>query len=95
MNQRSISIIILILFFGTMLGSLFGELLGWILPESVVKDFFLKSVNFNLAGLIGNQSGVIVLDLIMISIQLGIKLTFNFCSIIGFSASYYFLRYFR
>ena len=44
MNKRSISIIILILFFGTMLGSLFGELLGWILPESVVKDFFLKTV---------------------------------------------------
>ena len=95
MNKRSISIIVLILFFGTMFGSLFGELLGWILPESVVKDFFLKSVDFKLAGLIGNQSGVITLDLIIITIQFGIKLTFNFCSIIGFSASYYFLRYFR
>ena len=78
-----------------MLGSIFGELIGWILPESVVKEFFLKSINFSLGGLIGDQNGVINLNLVMVSIQFGLKLTFNFCSIIGFSAAYYFLRYFR
>jgi len=95
MKKRSISLITLILFFGTMLGSIFGELIGWILPESVVKEFFLKSINFSLGGLIGDQNGVINLNLVMVSIQFGLKLTFNFCSIIGFSAAYYFLRYFR
>ena len=40
MKKRSISIIVLILFFGTFIGTLLGELLGWLLPESVVKDFF-------------------------------------------------------
>ena len=95
MKKRSLSIIMIILFFGTMLGSIFGELIGWILPESVVKEFFLKSINFSLGGLIGDQNGVINLNLVMVSIQFGLKLTFNFCSIIGFSAAYYFLRYFR
>ena len=95
MKKRSLSLIMIILFFGTMLGSIFGELIGWILPESVVKEFFLKSIDFSLGGLIGNDSGVINLNLIMISLQFGMKLTFNFCSIIGFSSAYYFLRYFR
>ena len=95
MNKRSISVIILILFFGTLFGTLIGELLGFLLPDSVVKEFFLKSIDFNLGGLVGSETGVIILDLIMLSIQFGLTLTFNFTSIIGFASAYYFLRYFR
>ena len=76
MKKRSLSINHDYSFFGTMLGSIFGELIGWILPESVVKEFFLKSIDFSLGGLIGNDSGVINLNLIMISLQFGMKLTF-------------------
>ena len=92
MNKRSISIIVLTLFIGTFVGTLLGELLAWILPESVVRDFFLKSVNFTLGGYRGET---LSLDLIMFSIQFGLKVTFNFTSIIGFATAYYFLRYFR
>ena len=95
MNKRSISVIILILFFGTLFGTLIGELLAFVLPDSVVKEFFLKSIDFNLGGLVGSETGVITLDLIMLSIQFGLRLTFNFTSIIGFASAYYFLRYFR
>ena len=95
MNKRSISVIILILFFGTLFGTLVGELLGFLLPDSVVKEFFLKSIDFNLGGLVGSETGVITLDLIMLSIQFGLTLTFNFTSIVGFASAYYFLRYFR
>jgi len=95
MNKRSLSIIILILFFGTLFGTLLGELLSWILPDSVVREFFLKSINFNLGGIVGNDIGVITLDLIMLTLKFGLNLTFNFTSIIGFAAAYYFLRYFR
>jgi len=95
MNKRSISIIALVLLFGTLFGTLLGELLGWALPDSVVKEFFLKSIDFNLAGLVGSETGVITLDLIMITLQFGLTLTFNFSSIVGFAAAYYFLRYFR
>ena len=95
MNKRSIGIIVLVLFFGTLLGTLLGELLGWVLPDSVVREFFLRSVDFSLAGLTPNGSGVISLDLIMFSVQFGLSITFNFTSIIGFSVAYYFLRYFR
>ena len=92
MKKRSISIIVLILFFGTFIGTLLVELLGWLLPESVVKDFFLKSVNFSLGGYRGEP---VSLDFIMFVFKFGLKVTFNFTSIIGFATSYYFLRYFR
>ena len=85
MNKRSIGVIVL---FGTLL----GELLGWMLPESVVKDFFLKSIDFSLGGYRGEP---LSLDFIMIAIKFGLTLTFNFTSIICFTTAYYFLRYFR
>ena len=95
LNKRSLSIIVLILFFGTLFGTLLGELLAWILPDSVVKEFFLKSINFNLGSVVGNEAGVVSLDLVMLTIKFGLNLTFNFTSIIGFATAYYFLRYFR
>lgn len=95
MNKRSITLIILILFVGAMAGTLVGELFGWILPEGVVKDFFLTSVSFDLGGLVGNESGVIVLDIIMFTLKFGLSIKINFISIIGIASSYYFLRYFR
>lgn len=95
MNKRAVSVILMILFFGTLFGTLLGEFFGWVLPDSVVREFFLKSVDFNLAGLVGNKTGVITLDLIMFTFQFGLALTFNFTSIIGFAVAYYFLRYFR
>ena len=67
MKKRSVSIIILVLFFGTFFGTLSGELLGWLLPESVVKDFFLKSINFSLGGYRGEP---MTLDFIMFVIKL-------------------------
>jgi len=91
MNKRSIGVIVLILFFGTLFGTLLGEFLGWMLPESVVKDFFLKSIDFSLGGYKGEP---LSLDFIMMAIKFGLKLTFYFTSIIGFSTAYYFLRYF-
>ena len=95
MTKRSLALIALTLFVGAMAGTLTGELFGWILPEGVVKDFFLTSVTFDLAGLVGNESGVIVLDLIMFTLKFGLSLKINFISIIGLASAYYFLRYFR
>ncbi len=95
MSKRDISVILIVLFFGTLLGTLLGEFLAWVLPDSVVREFFLKSVEFNLAGLVGNETGVLVIDLIMFTLKFGLTLTFNFTSILGFVVAYYFLRYFR
>ncbi len=95
MNKRQLSLVFIILMIGAMIGTILGQILGWILPESVVKDFFLLSINFSLGGLVGSESGVINLDLGFITIQFGLSLTINFTTIIGLATSYYFLRYFR
>jgi len=78
-----------------LIGSLIGQLLGWILPEGVVKDLFLLGVSFDLAGLVGNEPGVVVIDLIIITFKFGVSIAFNFTSLIGLATAYYFLRFFR
>ncbi len=95
MKKRSWGYITLGLVAGAMIGSLLGNLLGWILPEGVVKDFFLLGVSFDLAGLVGNESGVIVIDLIIVTFKFGLSIALNFTSLIGLATAYYFLRYFR
>ncbi len=95
MAKRSLTLVLITLLIGAMGGTLVGELLGWILPAGVVKDFFLTSVSFDLGGLVGQDSGVIVLDLIMFTLKFGLSLKINFTSIIGLAGAYYFLRYFR
>jgi hypothetical protein len=95
LDKRSLSVIVLTLFFGTLFGTLLGELLGWILPDRVVREFFLKSIEFNLGSIVGDEVDVVSLDLVMLIVKFGLTLTFNFTSIIGFATAYYFLRYFR
>ena len=94
-KARSISLIFLVLLFGAMMGTFLGELLGFLLPPGVVKDFFLTSVYFNLAGLFGNATGVVTIDLVMFVLKLGLEITINFASIIGLATAYYFLRFYR
>ncbi|MBT3299240.1 MAG: DUF4321 domain-containing protein [Candidatus Marinimicrobia bacterium] len=95
MNKRNISLIIVGLFLGAAFGGLVGELLGNFLPDGVVKDFFLTDFGFDLGGWAGNELGVIILDLKVITLKFGLAIRINFMSMIGFATAYYFLRYFR
>lgn len=95
MNKRNLSLIIVGLFIGAAIGGVVGNLLGWVLPEGVVKDFFLTSLSLDLGGLSGNEMGVLVLDLKIITLKFGLAMNFNFTSIIGLTSAYYILRYFR
>jgi len=83
------------LFVGALIGSYISVFLALILPAGVVKDFFLLSVEFDLAGLVGNESGVIVLDLTIFTLKFGLSVAFNFTSLIGLVTAYYYLRYFH
>ena len=94
-KARSIGLIFMVLIFGAMMGTLLGDLLGFLLPPGVVKDFFLTSVYFDFAGLFGNATGVVTIDLVMFVLKFGLELTINFASIIGLATAYYFLRFFR
>ena len=96
MAKRNISLILIGLFLGAAGGGLIGNLMAWMLPEGVVKDFFLTSISFNLFGATEHSSdGIVVLDLSIITFKIGMSIKFNFASIIGLSSAYYMLRYFR
>lgn len=95
MDKRSIALIVLGLFTGAVIGGALGNLLGLLLPEGVVKDFFLTSVSFDLGGLVGKETGVIILDIKIITLKFGLAMNMNFTSIIGLTTAYYILRYFR
>ena len=46
-NKRPVLVIFLILFFGCVVGTALSQLLGAILPEGVVKDFFLIQLSWD------------------------------------------------
>ena len=95
MKKRKLHIIVLSLFVGAVFGGVFGNIFSLILPESVVKDFFLTSINFDLGGLVNNDLGVVIIDLKVIVLKLGLSMSFNFTSVIGIAVAYYILRYLR
>ena len=95
MKKRSIHIIILALFIGAVFGGVFGSLFALVLPESVVKDFFLTSITFDLGGFVNNDLGVLIIDLKTLVFKLGLSMSFNFTSVVGIVVAYYILRYLR
>ena len=95
MNKRNVSLIIIGLFIGAAIGGVIGNLMSWMLPEGVVKDFFLTSISFDLLGKTENNTGVVIVDLSIIILKIGLSIKFNFTSIIGLASAYYMLRYFR
>ena len=95
MRNRDISLIVIGLFTGSIIGGVIGNIMVWALPEGVVKDFFLTSLTFDIGSSFGNEIGVIVIDLSIIVFKFGLAIDFNFTSIIGLATSYYILRYFR
>jgi hypothetical protein len=95
MKKRKLHIIVLSLFIGAIFGGVVGNIFSLVLPESVVKDFFLTSITFDLGGLVNNDLGVFVIDLKIIVLKFGLSMSFNFTSVIGIAIAYYILRYLR
>jgi hypothetical protein len=95
MKKRKLHFIVLSLFVGATFGGVVGNIFSLILPESVVKDFFLTSITFDLGGLVNNDLGVFIIDLKVIVLKLGLSMSFNFTSVIGIAVAYYILRYLR
>ena len=87
MKRIKIGILVLILFLGILIGSALGELIGYILPDGVVKDFFLISVD---AGIKPTT-----IDLNLIKFTLGFTFKLNVLGIVGVIISAYILKWYR
>lgn len=79
------------IFCGAIVGSALGDLAAALLPESVVRDFFILSFDTAKYGL----AEPFVLDLRIFSITFGFTLKVNFMGVVGMGVSYYLLRYYR
>ena len=95
MKNRDISLIAIGLLTGAIIGGVLGNVMGWMLPEGVVKDFFLTSFELDIGSRLGDNEGVIVIDLKIITLKFGLARSRNFTSVIGLATSYYILRFFR
>lgn len=90
-RKRSVKVITLMLFTGAILGTVLGDVAAALLPESVVRDFFLLSLDTAKYGL----TDPFVLDLRIFSITFGFTLSVNFMGVVGMAVAYYLLRYYR
>jgi len=89
-QKRSLGFIFLILFFGVIIGSIFSQLVAIVIPEGVVKDFFLNSNSIGW-GISPNNW----IDLFVIRFKTGFFIDISVISIIGLGVAWYFLRYFK
>ncbi|MCF7807776.1 MAG: DUF4321 domain-containing protein [Candidatus Marinimicrobia bacterium] len=90
-RRRNVKIIALMIFTGAIIGSLLGDLAAAILPESVVRDFFVLAFDSSNYGL----AKPFVLDLHLFSITFGFTIRVNFMGVVGMGVAYYLLRYYR
>jgi len=85
MKKRNIGFIIFIIIIGALIGSALGEIIAFIIPAGVVKDFFLKSVTASL--------GPGTLDLILMKFTLGFAIKLNIAGVLGVFIAAYILRW--
>lgn len=88
-NKRSIIIVLTILLFGCIVGTGLSQLFSIILPDGVVKQFFLQTTP------IGWGSSDAWIDFNIIKFKSGLYIDVSVLSLIGMMISWYFLRYFR
>ena len=85
MRKKNLGFITLIIILGALIGSALGELLAFILPPGVVKEFFLKSAVASI--------GPGTLNIIILTITLGFSLKVNTIGILGIVIAAYLLRW--
>ena len=90
MNKKSLSFIFFVFILGMILGTVLSLMIATVLPEGVVKDFFLvkKSIGWG-----HNQNNWMHFG--FFRFKTGLIVDLSILSILGFFISWYFLRYFK
>jgi len=87
MRKRSLGILILFLFLGAIIGSALGKLVTFILPDSVVKQFFIRSATIGF--------DPVTLNLGFISFTFGFEFILNVIGVVGIAFAAYLLRWYH
>ena len=85
MNKKNIWTILLILFLGLLIGSALGELITYLIPAGVVKEFFLKSAIA--------KFGPATLNIEILTFTLGFSFKLNVIGIVGIIIAAYLLKW--
>ncbi len=85
MNKRNFLKIVLIIFIGALIGSALGEVIAFLIPGGVVREFFLKSAQMHF--------GPATLNLVIFTFTLGFSLKLNVIGIIGILIAAYVLKW--
>lgn len=85
MRKKSTALIIFIIIVGALIGTAIGEVIGILVPQGVVQDFFLKSASASI--------GPGTLDIILLTITLGFSFKLNVMGVIGILIAAYALRW--
>ncbi|OGF97657.1 MAG: hypothetical protein A3F83_08610 [Candidatus Glassbacteria bacterium RIFCSPLOWO2_12_FULL_58_11] len=87
MHRKRLSVYVIILIIGMLIGGYMGEILATVMPDGVAKDFFLTSI-------VGNF-GPVSINLLIIALTLGpLVLKINLVAILGLFIAVYLFRSF-
>ena len=86
-KRRGAGFLILVLLAGALLGSALGDLVGYLLPSGVVRDFFTKALT-------PGVSPPLTLNLLVMTITFGFTLKLNIIAILGVVLMAYLLKWF-
>ena len=89
-DKRSSVFILVVLFIGVIMGSILSQLIGALLPEGVVRDFFLTSHSIGWGMRPDNR-----VDFFVLRFKTGLFFDISVVSLLGIAISWYFLRYFK
>ena len=85
-RKKGIGFLFLILLIGIIIGTAVGEIIGLLLPEGLVKEFFIRSVSFGF--------GPTEVDLNVLRFNIGFYLKANIISVIGVMFAAYLFRWY-
>jgi len=86
MSRKPIGRVVLVIVMGALIGSLTGQLISLVLPEGVVKDFFLKSAPLAI--------GPAQVDIGFLGFTFGLSINFNIAGLIGVAVAIYLFRWY-
>lgn len=86
-RYRKLGIFVLWLIAGAVIGSVVGQLLGLILPEGVVRQFFLSEASIGISPT--------TVDLAVITVTLGLSLKINVVGVLGILFAGYYFRWYQ
>ena len=89
-KNRTLKFVFLVLFFGCIFSTAFSLFVGMLVPDGVVKDFFILTKSFGFG-----QSANNWYEFGPIRFKLGFFFDISILSVVGFFISWYLLRYFK